>query len=189
MIVVVDFLVAITLVQQDIIAHLTINQRKQPPSIQTIGAYAITIDWGTKTDDVDLWVRDPAYDVVNYITPQQGLMNLEHDDTGSIISETQLWRGTRITSIGTNHERVIIRNTIPGEYIVNINMFRKDSDGPVPVTVALWDIRNNFTQVFKRVITLTFQGQEVTAFRFTVNYQKNITNINENPLSLIQGLR
>lgn len=154
------------------------------PAIPTEGVYAVTIDWpADKSDDVDLWVQDPAGNIVYFANPQAGLMNLEHDDTGGVVSEILTWNGKTYRVKGDNHERTVIRQTIPGEYTVNVYMYRKDNDGPVPVTVSLWSLVD-IKVVQQRHLVLTRLDQEITAFRFTVDATGHITNIDHTPKCL-----
>ena len=176
MIVVVDFLAALTLMQQAIIARSTIE--KKPPAVQTFGQYAVTVTWpGNRHDDIDTYVRDPAGGIVWYAATQVDAMQLEHDDLGT--------QGSGYGQGQQQEERVVIRQATPGEYVVNVHYYRANDSRPVPVSVALWDLRGNDRLILTRQVTLAQQGDERTVFRFTLNQRGEMTGSNRLPVSLL----
>ena len=147
------------------VALLAVNVRAQP-SVDTPGTAAVVITWpGSQDDDVDLYVRNPGYQVVYFNSPDMGLMHLEHDDLG--------WRSFRnrhgrVVRPQVQEERVVVRGVDPGEYVVNVHLYRGTSV-PVTVTVELWTLRGADRMVTRRSVTLTRQGEEQTAFRFRMD--------------------
>ena len=176
MIVVVDFLVALVLIQQAIISRETISHPKKPPAVQTFGQYVVTSEW-TGSDDVDLYVRDPEGNIVYFSNLSAGHMSLEHDDLGDATSGF---------SDKHQQERVVIRATEPGEYTVNVQMYGKYGAKPTTVTVTLWVLRGRDRQYTKSVIVLHAEGDERTAFRFVLNRNGDITSINHDQTRLTQ---
>lgn len=152
--------------------------------LTTEGKFAVIMDWPNKSnDDVDLHVCDPNGNVAYFRSRDPGLMHLEHDDLGS--------RGDRANSstgeveVDSNEERVIIRGIIPGEYVVNVHMYHKDDPEPIPVTVRLMKLKGMDNELVSRTRELSFNGEEQTAFRFTLHEDKSVTDINELPKSLL----
>jgi len=170
MVVVVDFLLAVLLMQQAILSLTTINQNKTPPRIETLGIYVIKVTWDqAHTDDVDLYVRDPLGNTAFFSNTQAGLMHLERDDLGNT-------NDVGITVI--NQERVVIRGTEEGEYIVNVHMYRKDGNRSVKVHVELWRLKGADKPILVKDVVLTRRGDEVTVFRFTLDKNQKIINTN-----------
>ena len=87
-----------------------------------------------------------------------------------------------------NREIVSIRGILPGEYVVNVHMYHMNSEESCLVTLQLDKINPYKTTALKEV-TLTVKAEEKTAFRFTVNQNGDVIDVNELPKNLahIQG--
>lgn len=152
---------------------------KKPPSVTTYGQYAVTVTWPARPDDVDTYVRDPQGEIVWYGASQTGAMQLEHDDLGT--SESGYGRHR------DNVERVVIRQSTTGEYVVNIHYYQARDRGPLPVTVELWDLRGNDRLLLTRKVTLYREADERTVFRFRLNTSGQYAGMNTLPVSLLMG--
>jgi hypothetical protein len=169
LVVVVDFLVAVVQMQQAVIERASF----QRPSVTTFGQYAVTLASKT-TDDVDLWVRDPHGDIAWYAHLQAGALSLEHD---------QIPGDTDPASQGV-HELTVIREATAGEYVANVDVF--SGNRPASVTVELWDLRGwSRKVVFRRTLTVRFQGQQKTAFRWRLNSAGDYAGHNELQADLV----
>ncbi len=149
--------------------------------------FLIKVAWaGESDDDVDTYVSDPLSHLVFFKRLQDGLMNLDRDDTGSNSNMVNLPDG-RVAKSAYNKEQVEIRGIIEGEYIVNLHMYRKANPVPTKVIVTLYKVaEGEDIQVHERVLTLAEQGEEETAFRFTLTKSGEVADINELPRSLIR---
>ena len=147
-------------------------------SVRMEGEYAVTVRWDDKSDDdIDTYVMDPDGHLVCYRRKEDGLMHLDRDDLGK---ENDLTRGPdgQATQLYKNEEHVIIRGIVPGEYIVNVHMFDKYEPEPRAVTVELSKIKDG-TIIIQKEVILEQYGSERTAFRFTLNAEGVITELNE----------
>jgi hypothetical protein len=159
----IDFLSALLLVVYTMIAP-----PPKPTSIDTLGQYAVEVSWPARMDDdVDTYVQDPAGNLAWFADSDVGLMHLEHDDLGK--SSDSLQHAGRVAAVRTNAERVVMRGVLPGEVTVNVHAYRKVDDSGCPVTVRLYRLRGADEVLLERVLTLRQQGQEETAFRFTLD--------------------
>lgn len=150
------------------ILALISQPKANPPTIKTPGVVAVVLTWPDgSNDDVDLWVSDPKGDLVWYGSRDVGTMFLEHDDLGTLTSGTI-----------RHNERVIVRTAMPGEYIANVHLYSQNDPGPIVVKVELWRTTGATTPITSRTVTLTMQGDEETAFRFTLNSAGSVTNVN-----------
>jgi hypothetical protein len=149
--------------------------------------FLIKVVWaGESDDDVDTYVSDPLSHLVFFKRLQDGLMNLDRDDTGSSSNLITLPDG-RVVKSAYNGEQVEIRGIIEGEYIVNVHMYRKATPTPTKVIVTLYKVaEGEDVQIHERVLTLAEQRQEETAFRFTLTRSGEVADINELPKSLIR---
>jgi hypothetical protein len=159
----IDFLSCLLLV-----VYVLVAPSPKPPTIDTFGQYAVEVTWPeSRRDDVDTYVQDPAENVAWYANADVGLMHLEHDDLGAVSDRQR--HGTRIETVRDNRERVVLRGVLPGEVTVNVHAYRKAGPAPCPVTVTLYRLRGDDTALLERRVALGYQGEEITAFRFTLD--------------------
>ncbi len=127
------------------------------------GNVIVEISWPEKVDaDVDLWVEAPGDVAVGYSNKGGLIFNLLRDDLGGQADVTEI-----------NYEVSYSRGVPSGEYTVNVHLYR-DMSGqlPLPVNVSV-SIKAAPTVAAKRILTtklqLDHQGQEITAFRFSLD--------------------
>lgn len=162
---------------------LTPKKKQEEAAIKTEGEYLITFHWDEKSnDDVDAYVRDPGAHLVFFRRREDGLMHLERDDLGRRNDVIQS-KGQEI-QVEKNEERVVLRGLVPGEYVVNAHMYRKEDQTPTAVKVTLIKIRGADQEITNREVTLEATGDEKTAFRFTLDAKGDVSNINHLPRSL-----
>lgn len=154
------------------------SESKQEKSIETRAEFLITVTWPNDfDDDVDTYVEDPAGNIVAFNRREGGLMHLDRDDFG--ISNDKVTVNNKDIFFKENRETVSLRGFIPGEYVVNTHVYRRNAgdDKPIPVTVRL-EKTNPYSNVITEVYELKGTGDERTAFRFYVNEEGTITNTN-----------
>jgi hypothetical protein len=112
--------------------------------------------------DVDLWVQAPGDVPVGYSNKSGLIFNLLRDDLGSQGDPTEV-----------NFETSFSRGIPPGEYTVNIHLFRNlDAVYPINVRVVARvksDKDGSARPIASTSIRLDREGQEITAFRFRLN--------------------
>jgi len=82
---------------------------------------------------------------------------------------------------------VTLRGKAPGEYTVNVNNYKSANTGPVPVQVNVVKVNPVLRVIFYDTITLTRQGEEKTAVRFTVTPEGDVINVNTLQKSLVKS--
>ena len=138
-----------------------------PPATASEGTPApgnviVEISWPEKVDaDVDLWVQAPGDVPVGYSNKGGLIFNLLRDDLGGQADVTAI-----------NYEVSYSRGVPSGEYTVNVHLYRNMSASlPLPVNVSV-SVKASPSQAAKRILTtklnLDHQGQEITAFRFSL---------------------
>ena len=169
-----------------VILVLTAVPKATPLRIETLGFYAVKAVWAKDSnDDVDLYVRDPQGHIVYFANQDAGLLHLEYDDMGTGISGTYTLPSGKKVVVHENSERTVVRGVDTGEYTVNLQMYRKDSTGPVRVTVQLWRLRGNDTVAYERTVALSRKGQEETAFRITMRGSGDVGSFNTLPRKFV----
>lgn len=139
-----------------------------PPATASEGTPApgnviVEISWPEEVDaDVDLWVEAPGDVAVGYSNKGGLIFNLLRDDLGGQADVTAI-----------NYEVSYSRGVPSGEYTVNVHLYRNMSSPlPLPVSVSV-SVKPSPSQAAKRILTtklnLIHQGQELTAFRFSLN--------------------
>ena len=169
------------------IAFLLIATEKSKKNIDMKAVYLITVSWPDEnTDDVDTYVEDPLGKLVFYQRREQGLMHLDRDDLGHMNDRINTPFG--LIEFKGNREIVTLRGTFAGEYIVNVHMYAyRNRDGhETPVKITLTRIEPFSIIAFKEVI-LFRNGDEKTAFRFTLDKEGNVTHLEDDiGISLIE---
>jgi hypothetical protein len=152
-----------------IIAFLLISPIKKKKDIEQKAEYVITVTWPNGfNDDVDTWLQDPAEKLMSFRSKEIGLMHLDRDDLGHL-NDNQHVPGIGIINYPYNREITTIRGIMPGEYILNIHMYRKEGKTPVPVTVTLEKLNPTVKLIYSTTTILSVKWEEKTIVRFTLN--------------------
>jgi hypothetical protein len=169
LVVVVDFLVAVVQMQQAVMERASFRR----PSVTTFGQYAVALSART-SDDLDLYVRDPSGHIAWFGSLQSGPLSLEHD---MIPGRTDPLRD------GV-HELTVIRESAPGEYVANVDVYA--GTAAASATVELWDLRGwRKRLVLARHVTLHGAGQQLTVFRWRLDGAGNYVGHNLLPADLV----
>lgn len=112
--------------------------------------------------DVDLWVEAPGDKPVGYSNKGGVSFNLLRDDLGNLADATRM-----------NYEVSYSRGVPQGEYTVNVHLYRNLSGAAtIPVTVVI-SVKPSEDAPAKQIlatgIDLQHEGQEITAFRFSLD--------------------
>ena len=153
-----------------IIAFLLISPVKKKKEIEQKAEYVISVTWpGHLSDDFDSWLEDPTGKIMFFRRRETGLMHLDRDDLGTI-NDTQFVPGIGLVNYPHNREITTIRGIMPGEYVFNIHLYRKRSDGdPVPVTVILEKLNPHVKLLYSKTVELSHFWQEKTIIRFVLD--------------------
>lgn len=166
-------------------AMMNLN-KKTTPEIR--GSYLITVTWPEEfDDDVDTYVQDPESHLIFFQRREDGLMHLDRDDLGKRNDAVNTEFG--VVTFKENREIVTLRGTLRGEYCVNVHMYRRGNPEaqPVEVTIQLDKVTPRYEPVAQKKVTLDKNGDEATAFRFTVNSEGKIIGISSEPKSLTRA--
>ena len=143
-----------------ILPHINPPGAKAIADAEPPGNVIVEVRWPDEIDaDVDLWVQAPGDVPVGYSNKGGAVFNLLRDDLGN-----------RADATGLNYETAYSRGILPGEYTVNLHLYRNPSKTyPVPVTVVTSvkrDADRNSKQLLASEVLLVREGEEVTVYRF-----------------------
>jgi hypothetical protein len=144
-----------------LLPHLNPKQEAQAAVANAVpGNVMVEARWADELDsDIDLWVQAPGDVPVGYSNKSGVIFNLLRDDLGRNADPTQL-----------NYEVSYSRGVPPGEYAVNLHMYRNKSKvSPVKVTVVT-SVKKPNSESAKQILTssidLMAENQETTVYRF-----------------------
>jgi hypothetical protein len=161
-----------------VLAVLLINPIAQSGAVDSKAEFLITLTWPEgRREDVDLYVQDPAGEMVWFRSREAGLMHLDRDDLGERNDMIEV--GGRQVVNPLNQEIVSIRGILPGEYVVNLHLYRGDGAQPVPASVKIEKLNPKVELVFFRPLTLIEQGHERTAARFSIGSDGRVRDVNQ----------
>ena len=166
------------------IAFMLISDPSEGGKIESKAEILISVRWPDKhPDDVDAIVESPEGDLVWYHYRDTGLMHLDRDDRG-IFADKMNVNGAVISN-PINQETVTIRALQSGEYVVNILHYQANYDEPLTVDVKVEKLNPEVELIYYGSHELEGVGDEETAVRFSVDSQKNISNVNQMPKRLL----
>src|SRR3984885_5122251 len=139
--------------------------------------------------DMDIYVKDPADNIIWYHSREAGLMHLDHDDRGS--SRERMTVNGHTIQNPLNQEIVTIRGIVPGEYVVNAHEFlAAASAGKVPVSIKVEKLNPTASVVVYGSRDFDHKGQEETFVRFTLDADGKVNDVNTGrPTSLVRAVR
>jgi hypothetical protein len=143
-----------------LLPHLNPPGAKTSEATTPPGNVIVEVRWPDEIDaDVDLWVQAPGDVPVGYSNKGGAVFNLLRDDLGK-----------RADVTGLNYETSYSRGILPGEYAVNLHLYRNPSKAyPVPVTVvtSVKQVANDAArQLLASKVVLAREGEELTVYRF-----------------------
>lgn len=148
--------------------HLNPPGEKKAEDTEPPGNVIIELRWPDESDsDIDLWVQAPGDKPVGYSNKGGLIFNLLRDDLGR-----------RADATGMNYEVSYSRGIPPGEYTVNVHLYRNPSRSlPIPVTVVTSvkrSTKESAKQILASKVELGREGQEATVFRFQLDEAGNL---------------
>jgi len=167
-----------------LLAIMFMNPVSKSGIIKPKAEYIVTVNWpDDNPDDIDVWIEDPAGNLIWFRNREAGLVHLDRDDRGLVNDRMEMNGETVQTSL--NQEVVTIRGRVVGEYVVNLHYYESKSASPVKATVEIAKINPDLKIVYYGETVLKEKGNEETAVRFTIEENGEVTGINRNQKSII----
>ena len=160
-----------------IYALIQIHPPAKKSEIERKAEFLIILEWDERSAaDIDLWVMDPQENIVWFQQKTGGFLHLDKDDLGHRNDTIMIDGKEKI--IYLNREVVTIRGIVPGEYITNVHAYRKTKVEPVNGYVRLLKL-NPYIEYATEYFVLKNEGDEITVFRFNVNKDGYVTDMNQ----------
>jgi hypothetical protein len=146
-----------------LLPHLNPPGAKTADNMTPPGNVIVEVRWPDEIDaDVDLWVLAPGDRPVGYSNKGGAIFNLLRDDLGKQVDVT-----------GLNYETSYSRGIVPGEYTINLHLYRNPSGHyPIPVTVVTsvkGSTEESARQLLASEVLLLGEGEELTVYRFELS--------------------
>ena len=160
-----------------IYALILIHPPAKKSEVERKAEILIILEWDERSvADIDLWVMDPQENTVWFQQKTGGFLHLDKDDLGQRNDRIMVDGKEKI--IYLNREVVTIRGIVPGEYITNVHAYRKSEKNPINGYVRLLKL-NPYVEYATEYFILKDVGDEVTVFRFEVDNDGYVTDINQ----------
>ena len=154
---------------------LSQNHALSKGNVEQKAEFIAILEWGDNSrSDVDLWVRNPHGDIVNFRNRDKGLISLDRDDMGSnnVVLAAD---GQAITST-TRREMASVRAIMPGQHVVNVMLYALRDKPPIQAKVQIIKL-NPYQVVAERTVPLTTPGEERTIASFDVQPDGSVSSI------------
>lgn len=168
------------------IAFILINPVAKNSDVPSKAEWLLVMEWDPElNDDIDIWVKDPAGNLINFNAREGGLMHLERDDLGhssDVIEFVESQRSGKPIkkTIMINREVVTLRGTVPGEYKVMAQVYSRNypidqiEAGERPINTNGWIeftlIKvNPYIETVVDKFTYNERGQQITLVNFTLD--------------------
>jgi hypothetical protein len=169
------------------IAFTLIKPEDAAGAVNVKAEMIVTVSWPDNlTDDIDTYVEDPGGNIVWYKVKEAGLLTLDRDDRGDYLDEIEI-NGVKVRN-PLNQESVTLRGSVPGEFVVNVHRYTATSPTPIPVQVKVEKINPVLSVVYYGTVVMDHAGQEVTAVRFSLDGEGNVSSVNNRAKSLVAEL-
>ena len=168
-----------------VVAVMLMNPVAKQGIIDPKAEYIVTVTWPDfDKNDIDTYLEDPAGSIIWFRNTQAGLVHLDRDDRG-MLNDMITVNGQAIEN-PLNQEVMTIRGVVTGEYVLNIHYYSTDQSKPVPVTVRLDKVNPKLEVLYYETITLDREGDERTAFRFSISSNGSVGTFSKIQKSLVE---
>ena len=176
-----------------VIAFILINPVAKKSDVIKKAEYLVVIEWNHEyNDDIDLWVQDPAGNIVSFLQKSKGLMHLEKDDLGHS-NDTYTLKNKEKKVLHLNREVATLRGTLEGEYQVMAHVYNRKftmvngkahQDLPGIIEVTIVKVNPYIETYFARVPYIE-TAQNISLVNFTIGGEHAYLGHNNNPSDFI----
>ena len=161
------------------------NTKARPPN----AIYEVVITWdGKSKTDLDLYVQSAAGHVTSFNNREGGdgsYISLDHDALG--IRNNFIPAGQKGALTKFHEEVTSFRGITKGENIVTVHAYSFKDEGPIKCTIKLVRVKP-YKEVIVKELVFNNTGQELTAFRFTIDSAGNVVDISYLEANLVRPI-
>jgi hypothetical protein len=176
-----NFLLATTILLVIAVLHIVVENNKADVEVQA--EYVITVTWPKQMNhDVDTWIQDPDGMILWYRSREVGVMHMDRDDRGHFNDDWTMVNGEIVYN--PNQEIITFRGVKPGEWIINLHLFRKSEvakELPFVVDFTMIKLNPQADTVFQKRIEFSKYWQQETILRIIMDSNGNIVSLEEGP--------
>lgn len=170
-----------------VIAFLMINPIQKKGDVPIKAEILFVLTWEDESqDDIDIWVQHNSDRPVGFNAKSSGLLHLERDDLG-IINDYVVIDGIA-QILQRNSETITLRGIDPGDFYVNIHVYRKNDVAPVKITMVIMDL-NPFREVYAISFIATVTNQIFKLPAITINSEGKVVHIFDSERQTVQLMR
>lgn len=131
----------------------------------------LVLTWSNEVNaDIDIHVRCPNGDHLNYVRKEACFANLERDARG-VASDWSMINNERVVVVN-NREVVAFRTPVQGEWIVNVHWYSGPTPNPIDVKLEVILLHPKVYTAFERVVTIPRMANESHVVRFEMTSSK-----------------
>lgn len=172
-----------------LLAFILMNPIAKEKDVEEKSDFIIIMEWDDESgDDLDLWVRGPNGGILSFRNRGIGFMHLDRDDLGLSNDKIKTADG-KVKYVLRNKEVVSLRGYQSGQYLVNVHVYNKKGwldkrfrDSTVKVQLIKL---NPYEEIIEATFIASRKGQEFTAFKFTLDDEGKVVEINRDRELLI----
>jgi len=172
-----------------LLAFILMNPIAKENDVEEKSDFIIIMKWDDESgDDLDLWVRGPNGGILSFRNRGVGFMHLDRDDLGLSNDKIKTADG-KVKYVLRNKEVVSLRGYQSGQYLVNVHVYNKKGwldkrfrDSTVKVQLIKL---NPYEEIIEATFIASKKGQEFTAFKFTLDDEGKVVEINRDKELLI----
>ncbi len=152
-----------------------LNRKYETEGLRPPVVALLVLTWSNQLDvDIDLHLRCPTGESINYVRKEACWATLERDAQASA-SDWSMINNQRVVRIN-NREVVSLRVPVEGEWTANVHWYGGTSREPVEVTLEILAIEPRVESLFSRSLVLERPSQEKHITRFSMSASGAVSN-------------
>lgn len=145
-----------------------LNRKYETEGVRPPVVALLVLTWSNQLDvDIDLHLKCPTGEAINYVRKEACWATLERDAQASASDWTMI-NNQRVVRIN-NREVVSLRVPVEGEWTANVHWYGGNSREPVEATLEILSIEPRVETLFSQTVVLERPSQELHITRFSMS--------------------
>lgn len=175
----IDVLQCLLVVFFVVIIFSVVDENKSKGNVIDPSQIIAEMTWGDGSpSDVDLWMENPAGDIVYFNAREFGGMTLDTDNLGfnNYVKDTS----GEIIKNDKRREVISIRTPIAGTYTINVMLYGKRTGWAEKIKVHAFKI-NPYKEIVDKEVEINNSMEEATIVQFELDEKGDIVSVTTNP--------